>query len=127
MINLTKYELKLIAGNRGIKNYQNMSRDDLLSATAESERIIKDLSQNGLKKIARMQNLSYKELKQIVKMQDSTQNELEQITKTRRIKNYKDMPREDLLIAILKSKQCHAELRKSKDNNVEIEETKKIF
>ena len=81
-----------------------MSKEKLLSAIAKSERIIKDLSQNGLKKIARMQNLSYNELKQIVKMQDSTQNEFEQITKTRRIKNYKDMPREDLLIANFKIK-----------------------
>ena len=66
MINLTKYELKLIEGTRGIKNYQNMSRDELLSAIAESERIIKDLSQNGLEKVARIQNLSQNELKQIV-------------------------------------------------------------
>ena len=60
-------------------------------------------------------------------MQDLSQNELEQIAKTRRIKNYKSMSREDLLIAFLKSKQSIAELRKSKDNNAEIEETKKIF
>ena len=32
-----------------------------------------------------------------------------------------------LLIALLKSKQSIAELCKSKDNNAEIEETKKIF
>ena len=35
MINLTKYELKQIAGNRGIKNYRNMSRDELLNTMAE--------------------------------------------------------------------------------------------
>ena len=58
MINLTKYELKLIAGNRGIKNYQNMSKEKLLDAIVKSERILKDLSQNGIKRIARMQNLS---------------------------------------------------------------------
>ena len=60
-------------------------------------------------------------------MQDLSQNELERIAKTRRIKNYKSMSREDLLIALLKSKQSIAGLRKSKDNNAEIEETKKIF
>ena len=48
MINLTKYKLKLIAGNRGIKNYQNMSKEKLLSAIVKSERMIKNLSQNGL-------------------------------------------------------------------------------
>ena len=127
MINLTTYELKLIAGKRGIKNYRNMSREKLLSTLDESERIFKNLSQNGLERIAKMQNLSQNELEQITKMQNLLQNELEQIAKMRRIKNYKNMSREELLIALLKSKQSHAELRRSKDNNAEIEETKKFF
>ena len=95
------------------KNYQNMSREKLLSTLDESEGILENLSENGLQRIAKMQNLS--------------ENELEQIAKMRRIKNYKNMSREELLIALLKSKQSHAELRRSKDNNAEIEETKKIF
>ena len=37
------------------------------------------------------------------------------------------MLKEGLLIALLKSKQSHVELRRSKDNNTEIEETKKFF
>ena len=37
------------------------------------------------------------------------------------------MLREDLLIALLKSKQSHIKLRRSKDNNAEIEETKNFF
>ena len=49
MIKLTKYELKLIAGNRGIKNYQDMSKEELLNAIVKSERITENLSQNGLK------------------------------------------------------------------------------
>ena len=74
-----------------------------------------------------MQNLSQNELGQIIKMRNLLQNELEQIVKMRRIKNYKKMSKEELLIAVLKSKQSHAELYKSKSNNTEIEETKKIF
>ena len=35
------------------------------------------------------------------------------------------MSKEDFLIALLKSNQSHTELRKSKDNNMEIEEIKK--
>ena len=54
MINLTTFELKLIAGKRGIKNYQNMSREKLLSTLDESEHILKNLSQNGLEQIARI-------------------------------------------------------------------------
>ena len=37
------------------------------------------------------------------------------------------MSREELLIALLKSKQSHAELYKSRSNNVEIQETRKVF
>ena len=58
-------------------------------------------------------------------MQNLSQNELEQIAKMRRIKNYKNMSREELLIALWKSKQSHAELYKSKSNHAEIEESKK--
>ena len=42
-----------------------MSREKLLSTLDESEHILKDLSQNRLKQIAKMQNLLQNELKQI--------------------------------------------------------------
>ena len=87
MVNLTTHELRLIAGKRGIKNYQNMSREKLLSTLDESEHILKDLSQNGLKQIAKMQNLSQNELTQITKMSNLSQNDLEKIAKIRHIKN----------------------------------------
>ena len=74
-----------------------------------------------------MQNLSQNDLDQITKMLNLLRNELEQITKMRRIKNYNNMSKEELLIALLKSSQSLAELQKSKLNNVEIEETRKIF
>ena len=45
----------------------------------------------------------------------------------RHIKNYKDMSREDLLIAFLKSNLSHAELLKIDDSNTEIGEIQKRF
>ena len=60
-------------------------------------------------------------------MKSLPKNELEQIVEMRRIKNYKNMSKEELLIALLKSVQSHAELYKSKSNNTELEETRKIF
>ena len=60
-------------------------------------------------------------------MSNLLQNELEKIAKMRHIKNYKNMSREEFLIALLKSKQNHEELLRTKDNNSEIEQTKKIF
>ena len=128
MVKLTKYELGLIAKNRGINNYQSMSREKLLSILEKSERITENLSKYGLNKIVKMQNLSINELEQIERMNNLSLNELKQIMKTRRIKNYKDMSKEGLLIALLKSNKSHTELwRREDNNNTEIEETKKIF
>ena len=127
MVNVTTQELKLIAGKRGIKSYQNMSREKLLSTLDESEFIFENLSQNELKRIAKMKNLSQNELEQIIKMSNLSQDELEKIAKMRHIKNYKNVSREESLISLLKSKQSIAERRRSKDNNAEIQKTKKIF
>ena len=76
MLNLTTHELRLIVGKRGIKNYKNMSKEKLLSILDESERNLKNISQNRHKWIAKMQNLSQNELMQITKMQNLSKNEL---------------------------------------------------
>ena len=68
MANRTTHKLRLIAGKRGIKNYKNMSREKLLSPLDEPERNFKNISQNGLEQIAKMQNLSQNELMLITKM-----------------------------------------------------------
>ena len=57
-----------------------------------------------------MQNLSQNELNQIVEMLDKSPDELERIEKTRRIKKYEEISKEELIISILKSKQSIAEL-----------------
>ena len=64
-----------------------MSREELLRTFDESERFIKNLSQNGHEQIAKIQNLSQNEIKQIIKMQNLSRNELEQITKKGVLKN----------------------------------------
>ena len=91
-----------------------MSRETLLSTLDELESIFKNITQNGFERNAEMQNLSQNELEQIIKMWNLLQNELEQIAKMRRIKNYKNMSKEELLIGLLKSEQSRAELYKSK-------------
>ena len=65
MVKLTTCELKFVAKNRSIKNYQSMSREKLLSTLDKSERITENLSKNGLERIARMQNLLQNDLEQI--------------------------------------------------------------
>ena len=101
-----------------------MSREKLLGTIDKYDHIIQNLSKNELEKILKMQNLSLKKLEQIVRMNNFSENKLKEITKIRTIKNYEDMSKEDFLIALLKSNQSHTELRKSKDNNMEIEEIK---
>ena len=55
-------------------------------------------------------------------------NALEQMAMARNIKNYKDMSKEDLLIALIRSNESYTDLLKSEDNsNTEIGETKKLF
>ena len=74
-----------------------------------------------------MSNLSLNELKKIERMNNLSLNELNRIAIARNIKNYKDISREDLLIALLKSNPSHTELLKIDDSNTEIGETKKLF
>ena len=121
MVRLTENELRLIAKNRGTKNYLNMSREKLQGTIDRYDHIIENISENNLEKIVKMQILSLKELEQIVRMNNFSENKLKEIAKIRSIKKYEDMSKEDFLIALLKSNQSDTELRKSKDNNIEIE------
>ena len=57
-----------------------------------------------------MQNLSQNEFNQIAEMRGLSRDELEQIAKIRRIKNYEDMEKEELIISLLKSKVSIDEL-----------------
>ena len=87
MVKLTKYELKLIAKNRGINNYLNMSEEKLLSTLDKLEGITENLSKYGLNKIVKIQNFSLSELEQVVEMNNFSENKLKQIVKIRHIKN----------------------------------------
>ena len=55
-------------------------------------------------------------------MQNQLQDELEKIAKLRRIKNYKNMSKKELLIALLKSEQSLSEVY----NKVEEKKLKKL-
>ena len=64
-----------------------------------------------------MQNLSQNEFSQITFMHGLSRDEPEQIAKIRRIKNYEDMTKEDLIISLLKSKESISELFNDNNNN----------
>ena len=65
---------------------------------------------NGFERILKMQNLSLNDLEQIEKMNNLSLNKLKQIAETRHIKTNRNISKEDLLIALLKSNQSHTEL-----------------
>ena len=50
-------------------------------------------------------------------MHGLSQDELEQTAKIRRIKNYEDMKKDDLIISLLKSKESIAERFNDNNNN----------
>ena len=77
-------------------------KSDLLKNALVNVQKRKKLFEKGLKKIAKMQNLSQNEFNQIKFVHGSSRDEPKQITKIRRIKNYEDMKKEDLIISLLK-------------------------
>ena len=68
-----------------------------------------------------MQNLSQNEFNQIAVMRGLSRDELEQIAKIRRIKNYEDIKKEDLIISLLKLKESTAELFNDNNNPYDTE------
>ena len=74
-----------------------------------------------------MQNLSQNEFNQTAVMRGLSWDELERIAKIRRIKNYEDMRKEDLILSLLKSKQSIAELFNNNLYNNEISDIRRIL
>ena len=115
IIELTTKGYNLIAKNRGIKEPQNMSAEELLNSFSryDSKRKVKNnskkLSKIKLEKIAKIQNISKNELSMAEKLQNKSIDELRGITRLRRIKNYDNLTKEDLIISLLKSESNPAE------------------
>ena len=82
-----------------------MAGEKLLNTHDESGRKFNALSEKGLHQITKMQNLSQNELDQIIKMENQSQDKLEKFAKLRRIKNYENMSRKELLNFIIKWKK----------------------
>ena len=74
-----------------------------------------------------MQNLSQNEFNQIAEMHNHSRGKLQQITKIKRIKNYEEMSKEELIISLLKSKQSIAELFNNNLDDDKISDIKRIL
>ena len=100
---------------------------NLLQNILEKVKKKKRSFEKGLKKIAKMQNLSQNELNQIAEMHNQSRDELERIAKIRRIKNYEEMSKEELIISLLKSKQSIAELFNNNLDDNKISDIRRIL
>ena len=74
-----------------------------------------------------MQNLSQNKLNQIAEMRDQSRDELERVAKIRRIKNYEEMSKEELIISLLKSKQSIAKLFNNNLDDDKINDIRRIL
>ena len=114
-IEFTRKEYNLIAKNRGIKEPENMSTKELLDTLSRYDTKCKvnsncrKISKMGLEKIAKKQNIVKNELRKAEKLQNKSINELKGIAGLRRIKNYDNLTKEDLIFSLLKSESNPAE------------------
>ena len=115
IVTITRKEYDLLAKNRGIKEPQNMSTEELLNILSryDSRRKVKSnhrkLSKINLKKIAKIQNIPENELRKAEKLQNKSIDESQEIAGLKRIKNYDNLTKEDLIFSLLKSESNPAE------------------
>ena len=69
----------------------------------------KSLNKINLEKIGKNQNISKNELRKAKKLQNKSIDELKEIAGLRRIKNYDNLTKEDLIFSLLKSESNPAE------------------
>ena len=103
IIELTRKGYNLIAKNRGIQEPQNMFAEELNTLSKyDNERKIKSnrrkLLKIKLEKLAQIQNIW-----KVEKLQNKSIDELRGIARWRRIENYDNLTKEDLIISLLKS------------------------
>ena len=101
VIKLTRKEYDLIAKNRGPREPQKMSTEELLNTLyrydikreVKSNRI--KLNKINLKKIDKKRNISRDVLRKAEKLQNKSIDDLKEIARLRRIKNYDNLTKED--------------------------------
>ena len=85
---------------------KNLSRYDSKRKVKSNHRKLLKIK---LEKIAKIQNISKNELSKAEKLQNKSIDELRGIARLRRIKNYDNLTKEDLIISLLKSESNPAE------------------
>ena len=103
MVEFTRKEYNIIAKNRGIKEPQSMSTQELTNTLTKYDSRCKvknnrkKLSKIGLGKIVKKMNQN-----QVKKLHRKSIDELKRIARLRRIKNSEKLTKEEPIIALLK-------------------------
>ena len=102
-IEWTRKDYNLIAKNRGIKEPQYVFTNNRYDSKRKVKNNRKKLLKIKLEKVAKIQNISKNELNKTEKLQIKSIDELREIPRLRRIKNYDNLTKEDLIVSLLKS------------------------
>ena len=106
---ITRKKLNLIAKNRGIKDPHKMSIGDLINTLSrqdskrETYSICRKFRKLNLNKFIKKQNISKNDLHKAKELHNMSIDNLKKIAILRRIKNYDNLSREDLIYTILRS------------------------
>ena len=112
IVEFTRKEYDLIAKNRGIKEPQNMSTEELIDTiirygikrkVESNRRKLLKLLKIKPEKINKIQNISKNDLCKAKKLRNKSIDELRGIARLRRIKKYDNLTKEGLIISLLKS------------------------
>ena len=111
-----------------------MSTEELLNAVSRYDSKCKvktkhkKLLKTKLEQITKIQNISRNDLHKVTKLQDKSLDDLKKIAKLRRIKNYDNLSKEDLIYTLLRSESDLVESNYEKyiNNNTNDEIKSKI-
>ena len=124
---ITRKKLNLVAKSRGIKEPHKMSTGDLINALSrqdskrESYSVRRKFKKLELSNLVKKQNVSESDLRKARKLYSMPIDNLKKIAILRRIKNYDNLSREDLIYIILRSEKNPVESNYAKyiNNNTD--------
>ena len=124
---ITRKKLNLVAKSRGIKEPHKMSTGDLINALSrqdskrESYSVRRKFKKLELNNLVKKQNVSESDLRKARKLYSMPIDNLKKIAILRRIKNYDNLSREDLIYIILRSEKNPVESNYAKyiNNNTD--------
>ena len=108
---ITREDLITKANEIGIEEPHMMSTEELFNALNSYEKkrvsynICRRLNRLGSKKIGKRQNLTKSDLREATRLNNKSLSDLQKLARLRRIANYMDLTKEDLIYTLLRSEK----------------------